>query len=232
MKKENVLLGVIGILAGLIIGYIGTDYLNKSNSTKLPTAGGKSRASASQEQADPADPAGAGNSGGAGPDIMAAIETARKEPNNFEAQMKAGGMFREIRRFEQALPFYQNAVKANPQDVEAQTKLGDTLFDLQRFEDAATSYQSALQIQPRNATVRMDLGLTWFLRSPRDLDKAIAEFRSALSIDPRHEKTLQNLTAAYLEKGDKTAARQTIDQLTGVNPGNQSINAFKSKLAE
>ncbi|MFZ4793586.1 MAG: tetratricopeptide repeat protein [Blastocatellia bacterium] len=229
MKKENVLLGVIGILAGLIIGYIGTDYLNKSNNTKLPAADGKSRASASQE---PADPSGAGNSGGAGPDIMAAIETARKEPNNFEAQMKAGGMFREIRRFEQALPFYQNAVKANPQDVEAQAKLGDTLFDLQQFEDAATSYQSALQLQPRNATVRMDLGLTWFLRTPRDLDKAIAEFRSALSIDPRHEKALQNLTAAYLEKGDKTAARQTIDQLAGVNPGNQSIDAFKSKLAE
>lgn len=232
MKKENVLLGVIGILAGLIIGYIGTDYLNKSNSTKLPAAGGKSRASASQEPADPAENAAAGNSGGAGPDIMAAIETARKEPGNFEAQMKAGGMFREIRRFEQALPFYQNAVKANPQDVEAQVKLGDTLFDLQRFEDAASSYQSALQLQPRNATVRMDLGLTWFLRTPRDLDKAIAEFRSALSIDPRHEKALQNLAAAYLEKGDKAAARQTIDQLAGVNPGNQSIGAFKSKLAE
>lgn len=230
MKKENILLGVIGILGGLIIGYIGTDYLNKSNSTGQPAAGVKSAVTASQP---PADGSGSGNNGGeAGTDVMAAIETARKSPDNFEAQMKAGGMFREIKRYEQALPFYQNAVKANPQDVEAQVKLGDTLFDLQRFEDAAASYQSALQLQPRNATVRMDLGLTWFLRTPRDLDKAITEFRSALSIDPRHEKTLQNLTAAYLEKGDKAAARQSIEQLTGVNPGNQSINAFKSKLAE
>lgn len=225
MKKDILIYGIIGIFGGLIIGYIGTDYLNKSNSPApaIPAANG-------QPPADRATDNGGG--GQAGGDVMAVIETARQDPGNFEAQMKAGGMFREIKRFEQALAFYENAVKARPQDVEANVRLADTLFDLQRFEEAAAPYEKALQLEPRNATVRMDLGLTWFMRTPRDLDKAITEFRAALSIDPRHEKTLQNLTAALIEKGDKAAARQTVEQLSGVNPQNPSLAAFRNRLAE
>lgn len=226
MKKDILIYGIIGIFGGLIIGYIGTDYLNKSNgpppTSAVPAASGQ----------PPADQRGGSDGGQAGGDVMAVIETARQDPGNFDAQMKAGGLFREIKRFEQALTFFENAVKARPQDVEANVRLADTLFDLQRFEEAAAPYQKALQLEPGNATVRMDLGLTWFMRTPRDLDKAIIEFRAALTIDPRHEKTLQNLTAALLEKGDKAAARQTIEQLAGVNPQNSSLAAFRARVAE
>jgi Flp pilus assembly protein TadD len=225
MKKENLLFAVIAILGGTIVGYIGTDFLNK-NYGQPKTAPRTNSASDARGPVDQTD-----SSQGSG-DVMAVIDEARNDPRNFEAQMKAGGMFREIKRFEQALTFYQNAVTARPSDIEANVKLGDTLFDLQRFEDAATSYEKALQLDPQNATVRMDLGVTWFLRTPRDLDRAISEFRTALKIDPRHEKTLQNLTAALLEKGDKAGASKTIEQLTAVNPGNPSLNAFRSKLGE
>lgn len=225
MKKENLLFGVIAILGGTIVGYIGTDYLNKSNSQQTTS---KKTSGAAENQLPP-DESGGGQAGG---DVMAVIEAARQDPGNFEAQMKAGGLFREIKRFEQALTFYQNAVTARPGDTEAHVKLGDTLFDLQRFAEAAGSYQKALQLDPQNATVRMDLGLTWFLRTPRDLDRAISEFQAALAIDPRHEKSLQNLTAALLEKGDKAAARRTIEQLADVNPRNPSLEAFKSKAGE
>ncbi|MEY3283674.1 MAG: hypothetical protein RIR86_1687 [Acidobacteriota bacterium] len=221
MKKENLLFGVIAILGGTIVGFIGTDYLNKSNSPQNSA----DRPAAPAETQAPASQTGSG-------DLMAVIEQARQDPGNFDAQMKAGGMYREIKRFEQALTFYQNAATARPSDTEANVKLADTLFDLQRFEEAAGSYQKALQLDPQNATVRMDLGLTWFLRTPRDLDRAIAEFRTALTIDPRHEKALQNLTAALLEKGDKAAASKTIQQLAAVNPGNASLSAFKTRLGE
>ena len=224
MKKENLLLGVIGILAGLIVGYIGTDYLNKSNSPAPKSTG--SQSPAAQAGSEP------GGAAAAGSDVTAVIEAARREPGNFEAQLRAGGLFRDIRRFEQALDFYQNAVKARPESAEAWTRLGDTLFDLQRFEEATEPYQKSLELNPRNATVKMDLGLCWFLRTPRDLDRAISEFRGALAIDARHEKSLQNLTAALIEKGEQSAARQALDQLIAVNPSNSSIGAFRTRLNE
>lgn len=221
MKKENLLFGVIAILGGTIVGYIGTDYLNRSNIPQKTV----------NRPADSADTQVLGEQTG-NSDLTAVIEEARKDPRNYDAQMKAGELFREIRRFEQALTFYQNAVTARPTDAEANIRLGDTLFDLQRFEEAAGPYERALQISPQNATVRMDLGLTWFLRTPRDLDRAISEFRTALTIDPRHEKTLQNLAAALIEKGDKSGAGSIVAQLAAVNPGNASLNGFRSKIGE
>lgn len=231
MKKENALYAIIGLLAGMIIGYIGTNYLNETNS---PAA---SRSTATQNTGNmPADHpptgGGTGESGGQQTDVMAVIQTARNEPNNFAAQMQAGGMFREIKRYEQALEFFERAVKVNPRDFEAQVKLGDTYFDLQRYAEAEGPYRQALQIQPQNVTVRMDLGLTYFLRQPRNLDQAISEFRQGLRVDGRHEKTLQNLTAALIEKGDLAAARQTMQQLAEVNPDNPSLATFRSKLSQ
>jgi len=148
-----------------------------------------------------------------------------------KAQMQAGGVFREINRFSQALEFFQQAVKLKPADEAAVTSLGDTLFDLKKYEEAATEYQKVLQSNPKNAIVRMDLGLSYFLREPRNLDQAIAEFRTALKIDSRHEKALQNLTAALIEKGDIAGARQSLDQLESINPQNPTIATFRGKLS-
>jgi tetratricopeptide (TPR) repeat protein len=222
MNKENVLYGLIALLAGLILGYVGSNYLNEKYRpvTRATTGSPSSSLPATQ----------AGAASGAQTDFTEVIQTARNEPANFDAQMSAGGMYREIRRFEQALEFYRRAVEAKPTNVEALTKLGDTLFDLQRYAEAEDPYRRALQQSPQNVMVRMDLGLTYFLRQPRDLDRAISEFRGALEIDPRHEKTLQNLTAAQIEKGDVTGARASLRQLIAVNPSNAGIESFQQKL--
>lgn len=224
MRNENILYGLIGLLVGLIVGYIGSNYLNEQY-RPAPSAPGQGGGAARS--------AGTGNAGaGSGPqsDIADLIQKARNEPDNFEAQMGAGGMFREIQRFEQALEFYQRATAVRPTDVEALTRLGDTLFDLQRYTEAEVPYRRALEQSPRNVIVRMDLGLTYFLRQPRNLDAAIREFEEALRIDPRHEKTLQNLTAAQIEKGDLSGAKASLRQLVSVNPNNPGVGAFQQKL--
>lgn len=233
MKKENLLLGIIGLLAGLIAGYIGTNHLNQATGrgaeTKTATAG--SRPSSGLPANHPPAGSAEGADGQPQGDVAEAIQAARSQPENYAAQMKAGGLFREIRRFEEALEFYQQAVKVSPRQPEAQIRLADTLFDLQRYAEAESAYRSALQLEPGNVTARMDLGLTYFLREPRDLDRAISEFREALRVDSRHEKTLQNLTAALIEKGDMAAARRTLETLTEVNPGNSGIEALRGRLS-
>lgn len=228
MNKENSLYGIIGLLIGLIIGYAGTNSLNGKPPSPEP-------ATAAQSASLPPDhppAAGAGNATGSGPqgEVTAVIEQARKDLSNFEAQMKAADQFLQINRKEGALEFYQNAVKIKPNDFDLLVRLGDTTFDLGRHTDAADWYERALKLKPNDATVRMDLGLTFYLRQPRDLDRAIEHFRSALKSDSRHEKSLQNLTQALIEKGDKAAAAETLKQFEQVSPGNPSIAQFRSKL--
>lgn len=235
MNKPSYLYGIIGLLAGLIIGYIGTNYINQTN---RPTAGDQ----AATSNALPSDhpPTGAtgdssGASGGAsngGPqaEVTAVIERARKEPANFEAQMQAADLYKQINRFDGALEFYERALKTRPKDFKLLVALGDTNFELKRYEEAERWYQSALKQNPNDATTRNDLGLSFYLRSPRDLDRAIAAFRDALKVDPRYEKSLQNLTQALIDKGEKAAAGETLKRLEEVSPNNTAIDALRSQL--
>jgi len=232
MNKENILYGIIGLLIGLIIGYIGTNSLNRSYAPSEAEGDLKNESNNLPANHPPAGGSSDSSTGGAQAEVMAVIQKARDEASNFDAQMQAAGMYRQINRHEQALEFYDRAHKIKPKDFDLLVNLGDTNFDLQRYAEAENWYLQALKIKPNNVTVRMDLGLTYFLRQPRDLDKAILEYKQALKIDPGHEKTLQNLTAAFIEKGDKTAARGALKQLEQVNPNNQAIPQFRDRLKE
>jgi tetratricopeptide (TPR) repeat protein len=243
MNKPNFLYGIIGLLAGLIIGYIGTNYINQTY-RPAATAGGPAAASntlppdhpqtgATGETGASGDSSGAtGDASNGGPqaEVMDVIGRARKDPSNFEAQMKAADQFKQINRFEGALEFYERAFKTRPKDFKLLVALGDTNFELRRYEEAGRWYQSALKQNPNDATVRNDLGLSFYLRSPRDLDGAIAAYRDALKIDPRYEKSLQNLTQALIDKGEKAAAGETLKRLEEVNPNNTAIAQFRSQL--
>jgi Flp pilus assembly protein TadD len=89
-------------------------------------------------------------------------------------------------------------------------------------------YQSALKENPNDVTARNDLGLSFYLRSPRDLNGAIAAFRDALKIDPRYKKSLQNLTQALIDKCEKAVAGETPRRLEEVNADNKAIAPLRS----
>ena len=237
MNKPNYLYGIIGLLAGLIVGYIGTNYINQTNHPAA-TAGASAATStdlppdhpptgATEDSSGAAGARGSGSNGGPQMDV---IQRARNEPANFEAQMQAADMFRQIKRFDGALEFYERALKTRPKDFKLLVALGDANFELKRYEEAERWYQSALKQNPNDATVRNDLGLSFYLRSPRDLDRAIAAYRDALKIDPRYEKTLQNLTQALIDKGEKAAAGETLKRLEEVNPENTAIAPLRSQV--
>ncbi len=229
MNKENALYGIIGLLLGLIVGFVGTNYIN-SSAPISPAANSPNTSSL------PPDHPPTGNSnddpgeGQAQGNVMAVIQQARNEASNFEAQMKAADMFQQINRKDGALEFYERAVKIKPGDYDLMVKLGNTTFDLQRYEDAARWYEQALKIKPSDVTVRMDLGLTYYLRSPHDFERAVKIFQAALRYDPRHEKTLQNLAQVLIEKGDKAAATNTLKRLEEVNPNNPAVAQLRARL--
>ena len=236
MDKKKFIYGVVGLLVGMAIGYWATNSLNR-NYANATNSGNNEANTADLPPGHP--PTGAtGATGGTsnapadGPqaDVMAVIQQAKNEPSNFDAQMKAAALFEQIQRYDQALEFYQKAQKAKPNDFGVLVALGNTSFDLQRFPEAERWYKEALKLKPDDVSVRTDLGLSYYLREPKETDKAIAEYRAALGYNPRHEQALQNLVTALLAKGDKTAARSYVQQLEQVNPGNQSLAQFRAQL--
>ncbi len=231
MNKENSLYAIIGLLAGLIIGYAGTHYINGDVPISRTNTAANANALPPDHPPTSGDSSASGgdSAGGAQGEVMAVIGQARNDPSNFDTQMKAADLFLQINRKDGAVEFYERAAKIKPNDFDLLVKLGDTTFDLQHFEDAAKWYEQALKLKA-DTTVRMDLGLTYYLRSPRNLDRAIENFRAALKSDPRHEKTLQNLTRALIDKGDKSAAAESLKQLEQVNSKNPALADLRSRL--
>jgi tetratricopeptide (TPR) repeat protein len=221
---------VVGLLIGLIVGFIGANNINRSATSQIPiastmpTGGG----TGSGNPALPADhpPLGTssgasnGTTGGAIPQVTAAIEKAKSDPKNYEAQMTAADLYYQIQRFDDAAKYYEAANKLKPGEIEAIIKAGNAYFDGEKYEQAEKFYLQALEKNPKDINVRTDLGLTFYLREPRDIERAIKEYKASLAIDPNHEVTLQNLALAYRDKGDTANLNETLEKIRKINPDN------------
>ena len=231
MTRENILFSIIGVLLGVIVGYVFATNLNQQAGVQRAPAGrtiGAVAPDAELPENHPPLPDGAG-ADTAGADA-ALIERAGTEPQNFEAQMQAAAAHYRNRRFDEAIKLLVHANQLRPDSYEAVVALGNANFDANRFEMAEKWYTAALAKNPKDINVRTDLGLTFLFREPQDVDRAIKEFRRALEIDPRHEQTLQNLIVALTKKGDFGAAETTLAKLQEVNPGNQSLTKLRTDL--
>lgn len=241
---RNITFCTIGIVLGILLGFF---FANSGWVTPSPAVNG--RGTSAPAQAPPLDPqrsngplppghpsvndsTGDDRSGGAASSeqVQAAMDNADRNPKDFDAQMMAAATFYRAAALDKATIYLERALKLKPNDPDALTGMGHTKYDTGDFVGAATYYEKVLAQRPQDADVRTDFGNTYARRAKPDYDRAIAEYRKALEIDPQQEQALENLASALLRKGDKTAARTTLDRLAAVNPSNPAIASLRSNL--
>lgn len=230
MTKDNILFAIVGVLLGFIVGFM---FANNTNQRGLVTQAATTTAGQPNSQLPPDHPPinqTGDQQGQQMVDVQAAIKLAKDQPDNFDAQMRAAEGYYQIQRFDDALEYLKRANQLKPDAYEPIVTLGDVNFDAGRYEEAEKWYTQALKIKPNDVNVRTDLGLTFFFRTPQDIDRAIKEFKASLEVDPNHVQTLQNLTVAYTKKGDAAQAQATLDKLQKVAPDNQAIAKLRSDI--
>ncbi len=242
MTKENSLFLVIGVLLGFIVGFMFVNTVNQRAAARMttaaavappdidvpPSAGGVANGGGAQTSSIAvADPRAAQGMQAA---VQAQVQQARNAPNDFDAQFKAGELFYQIQRYDDALPFWQQANKLRPDDYKTIVNLGNVNYDAGRYQDAERWYTAALAKKPDDVNVRTDLGLSFFLRTPPDVERAITEFRRSLQIDPRHEQTLQNLAIALTSKGQAKEAHEMLTRLEQVDPNSPALQQIRANL--
>ena len=232
MGKDRIIVGIGGVVIGMVIGFLFANSLNRNASeTRLAPASANPNAPANLNLPPDHPPVGqSGNQTATAPlpQVMEAIERAKQQPNNFEAQMTAADLYYQIQRFEDAAKLYEKANQLKPNELEPLVKLGNSYFDAEEYETAEKWYLIALKKTPNVINVRTDLGLTFFLRTPRDIDRAVKEYQAALAIAPDNEIALQNLALAYIENRDKQNQQITVEKLRKINPNNPAV--LKSDL--
>jgi tetratricopeptide (TPR) repeat protein len=227
MNKENILYGIVGLLLGLIIGFV---FANKANQSSLQPRKNPTMAANSNIPADHPAIDGSQQNGGMMPQVADAIKDANEQSDNFEAQMKVAAMYIQIRSFDKAIEYLQKANKIKPEDYELILRLGHANFDAGHFEEAEKWYSKFLAKNPDDVAVRTDMASTFVLRTPPDYDKAIKDYLNSLQRNPNHKETLIYITRTFIQKGDFQKAKEYLARLEKADPGNQEIADLRSKI--
>jgi arylsulfatase A-like enzyme/Tfp pilus assembly protein PilF len=111
------------------------------------------------------------------------IETAaRLEPGSSEVALVRGSIFEKQGHALEALGQYEAAVRTNGSDTQARASLGGLAMQLARYDMARAQFETLLQMGYRPS--RMHFGLAQIAEAEGNAQKAIAEYRVALRLEP------------------------------------------------
>ncbi len=217
MNRENILFSAVGLLLGYVIAFHLVVYINQGHAVQ--TAPG----AAVPGEGMPADhPSVAAANAAERQRLLTAAEeaarSAREKPEDFEAQMRAAEGFFEAGSFEDAIDFMTRANRLRPDDYNTIVRLGTIYSSAGRFEDASRWYTAALAKRPDDCDARSELALTYFMRQPSQPEKAVAELRRSLEIDPGHVPSLHNLTLMLLETKQFAESESVLARLEQADP--------------
>ncbi len=228
--QKYILTGASCLIVGFFVGFFVSNNINRNtvSQTNLPVNHAEVSGLNQQTQvASIREPNAAPL-----PDVTETLDKAKKEPENFDAQMKAGDLYRKIKGFERAVEFYNNAAGLKPTEYENIVRLGNAYFDIEQFQKAELFYTLALAKKPDDFSVRTDLGITFVARPNPDYERAIKEFQSSLAVNPKHEPTLFNLAIAFYKKGDLENAQKYAAVLEQINPKSELNGKLKELFSQ
>jgi tetratricopeptide (TPR) repeat protein len=193
MNRENLLFAVIGVLLGFIVGFMFASSMSqKAAQTQM--------AGASQNLPADHPPVGAQNAGDPAAQrerVMAQIEKARSEPNNFEAQMAAAQLYYQIQRYDQAIEFLLKANQLKPTDFDAVTALGVVNLDAGHYDQAEKWYRVALKMKANDETALAGLAEATIQQgNEKEAQDAVAQLEKAYPSSqdlPRFKEKLAGL---------------------------------------
>ena len=115
-------------------------------------------------------------------EVTASIDKARKEPNNFDAQLKAAELYYQIQRYDQAIDFLLKANQLKPTDYRTVVVLGMVNLDAGHYDTAEKWYRAAMKMKQDDTMVLSGLAAATLQRGDaKAAEDAIAQLEK---VDP------------------------------------------------
>ncbi|HEX8248343.1 MAG TPA: tetratricopeptide repeat protein [Pyrinomonadaceae bacterium] len=236
MNKKAIALSIIAVIASFVGGFLLANALNRQELNTLRAE----NAQLKNAQPQPAD------LNLADEEIRKKIAEADRNPADFEFQKnlaiglyRYAGMKQDAKFLPEVVRLLKRAHEANSQDYETIVGLGNIYLDLGQInkdnaaiEQSREFYRKALSIKKDDADVQNDLGLTYFFAAPPEAEKAIAEYEKALQMNPRHEKSVENLIRAHLSLGKVKEAEDFLNKLKQIDSQNEALPDLEAQIAQ
>ncbi|HEX8370986.1 MAG TPA: tetratricopeptide repeat protein [Pyrinomonadaceae bacterium] len=236
MNKKAIALSIIAVIISFIGGFLLANALNRQELNTLRAE----NAQLKNAQPQPAD------LNLADEEIRKKIAEADRNPTDFEFQKnlaiglyRYAGMKQDAKFLPEVARLLKRAHETNPQDYETIVGLGNVYLDLGQInkdnaaiEQSREFYRKALSIKKDDADVQNDLGLTYFFAAPPQAEKAIAEYEKALQMNPKHEKSVENLIRAHLSLGKVKEAENFLNKLKQIDSQNEALPDLEAQIAQ
>ena len=143
-----------------------------------------------------------------------------KYPDDFSANYNIGDLMLSKGDAAGAIPYFQNACKAQPDSAVAATELGEALFSASRLPEAEQAFKQALRLDPAYIDARFDLASAE--GANREWEPAANDFKQVLASRPDDAKAREHLGEVLFLWGD---------QLAGAGNQDQAVQRYREALA-
>jgi tetratricopeptide (TPR) repeat protein/peroxiredoxin len=119
-------------------------------------------------------------------------------------------------RTEEAIGYFQEALKLSPDHLIALDNLGSAYRQQKRWDDARKTYERALELSPNDAEANYGLGMVFAQND--DTARAFDSLQRALKLRPVYPEALNNLGILYLRTQRRDQAVASFEECIRVAP--------------
>jgi tetratricopeptide (TPR) repeat protein len=193
MKSDAIAFGIAGIAFGLIAGWI---IGSQQAAVRTPAA---------------APVAAAAPAGDAEPRAAILDETkvnalkavAEREATNPKPRVELANLYFDAQKFDDAIRWYEAALKLNPNDVNVSTDLGVAYYYTNNTEKALEQLDRSLKIDPKHPKTLLNVGIVKAF-GKQDLDGASKAWQQVIALAPNSP--------------EGQAAKRALDSLQSAHP--------------
>jgi len=135
------------------------------------------------------------------------------DPKSADVQRLLGRTYDSQGKLDDAVMAYRNAIALDEKDSWSMNNLGFLLIRQKRYDEAVPLLTKAVGLQPNVPVFRNNLGMA--LEHMKDFTGAAAEYKGAVTADPKYGKAQQNLTRVEAVKVGHEEVKDSTEKAPG-----------------
>jgi Flp pilus assembly protein TadD len=141
--------------------------------------------------------------------IGALYKAVQYNPGNLTARINLAAMYHNANHFAKAITQYKQVIAMDGTNEEALTNLAKCLTSTGKYKEAKNYLMQAIAANPSNGVARWEIG-NIYAKNEKNIEKAISEYKLAITADPSQPAFYESLASAYESQGKKNDAVETL----------------------
>ena len=174
MKPESIVYAIGGMFFGVLLGWvIGVQQAGPSGAAAPAAAQAPAQAGNAQQPAPALDEGR----------VQALTTIIESDPKNENAVVQLANTYFDAERWEDAIQWYERALKINPNNPNTSTDLGVSYYYTNRPDHALAQFEHSLKIDPKHTKTMLNKGIVLAF-GKEDLNAAAAEWQKVVELAP------------------------------------------------